>query len=306
MDTSEKLTLLQELLGYTQQELANYLKVSFPTVNSWLRRRSLPHPRTAKRIDQILINLTNDSDLSRPETARFEYIESSRKSLGNILEIITLNPDIQDAITLSFTYHTNSIEGSTLSEKETQAVLFNQATLPNKTLVEQMEAINHKAAWNFLLQHLQKSGLINIELMLKLHAILMNGIRDDAGFYRQHPVRILGAKTITANYIKVPQLMDELIKMVNQSDLPITYNIAKIHSKFEQIHPFSDGNGRVGRLLIQAMLIQANYPVAIIKQEKKQQYYDVLEHAQIKEDYEPLQDFLVTAMTFGIRLLNRT
>jgi Fic family protein len=306
MDITEKLKLLQDLLGYKQQELANYLGVSFPTVNSWLRKRSIPHSKTSERIDHILSKLTGNSSLQSAEATRLTYIESHRGKLGNILDILTSNPDIADAVTLSLTYNTNRIEGSTLSEKETQSILFNHATLPNKTLVEQMEAINHKAAWNFLIQYLQNSGLINIEIIVKLHSILMNGIRDDAGFFRQHPVRIVGAKTVTANYLKIPALMDELIAYINLTEATVIESISQTHSRFEQIHPFSDGNGRVGRLLMQAMLIKTNYPIAIIRQEKKQKYYDVLERAQTKEDFIPLQHFLVDAMTYGIRLLSRS
>lgn len=305
MNPSEKLSLIKDLLGYTQQELANHLKVSFVTVNSWLRGKSTPHPKTLERINHVLSSLIGDSSLMNDTQARLAYIESQRKIMGNILPIIVTNPDIADSITLALTYNTNRIEGSTLSEKETQAILFNHATLPNKTLVEQMEAINHKAAWIFLLSHLQAQIPLDINLILKLHSILMNGIHDDAGIYRQHPVRIVGAKTITANYVKVPFLMEDLISEINHKKIPIIEKVANVHSRFEQIHPFSDGNGRVGRLLMQAMLIRADYPVAIIRQEKKQMYYDVLELAQIKDDPMPLQTFIIDAMTYGVKLLTR-
>ena len=221
------------------------------------------------------------------------------------MEIIK-NLDIYDQFLLSFTYHTNKIEGSTLTENETKAILFDNIALPNKNIIEQLEVKNHQAAWQHLLNYLLKrSALIDEKLILKLHSILMNGIKSDAGFYRKNAVRIVGAYVPTANYQKVPQLMKKLVLNIKNSNKDIIIQAANIHSRFEQIHPFSDGNGRVGRLIMQAMLLKKNLPPAIAKQTKKRFYNNYLKKSQLEGDYLPLEDFICDALIEGFRILER-
>ena len=102
---------------------------------------------------------------------------------------------------------------------------------------------------------------------MKLHGILMNGVQPDAGEYRRHAVRILGVNLPTANYLKIPELTPQILSEANKRTRDTIALSAKIHSRFEQIHPFSDGNGRIGRLLMNAMLLKANFAPAIIRQE---------------------------------------
>jgi Fic family protein len=106
--------------------------------------------------------------------------------------------------------------------------------------------------------------------------------------------------------MSVPKLMPEVMARValkNEGTLALS---ASIHSRFEQIHPFSDGNGRVGRLLMNAMLISANFAPAIIRQEQKQLYYTYLYKAQTKNDHSQLEDFLCEDVMDGFKILERT
>ena len=132
----------------------------------------------------------------------------------------------------------------------------------------------------------------------------MNGIRDDAGFYRRHSVRIVGSNVATANYIKVPDLMSEIESLILSKKKDIISHVTEVHARFEKIHPFSDGNGRVGRLLMAAMLIKANLPPAIIKQETKQLYYTYLKKTQLEEDVTQLEDFICDATLNGFDLIS--
>ena len=219
---------------------------------------------------------------------------------------IVKNPDIYDEFLLSLTYHSNKIEGSTLTKDETKAIMFDNVALRNKNIVEQLEVKNHQTALQYLLKYLSSaSPRINEVFILKLHSILMNSIRSDAGFYRNHSVRIVGICVPTANYLKVPQLMKEIVKDINHKNNDKVAHIARIHSKFEQIHPFSDGNGRIGRLLAQAMLIKNNLPPAIIRQEKKHFYGNCLRKAQLNEDFIPLENFLCDSTMQGFKILER-
>ncbi len=202
------------------------------------------------------------------------------------------------------TYNTNRIEGSTLTEPQTAAILFDNVALPHKTLVEHLEVKNHQAAFQHLLGVVPER--INEELILKLHAMLMNGIQPDAGRYRRHGVRILGAYVPTANFLKVPILVKHLIQEMDGNPEDVLSRTSRFHSRFEQIHPFSDGNGRMGRLLIHAMLLREGYPPALISQKRKRRYLAALNRSQLKNDFLDLQAFLCDSILAGFSLLQRS
>jgi Fic family protein len=156
-----------------------------------------------------------------------------------------------------------------------------------------------------LFEYLRKSLSINEELILKLHSILMNSIRDDAGIYRRQGVRIVGANIPTANYLKVPELMADLARDIKHQESDLIHQCAQIHSRFEQIHPFSDGNGRIGRLLLCAMFLRGNLPPAVIRQEKKRIYMTYLQKAQQTGDTSLLEDFFCAEALAGFDILER-
>ena len=131
----------------------------------------------------------------------------------------------------------------------------------------------------------------------------MNGIRDDAGFYRRHGVRIVGSNVATANFLKVPELMEELFKEINRKQKDVIKHAALIHSKFEQIHPFSDGNGRIGRLMLVAMLLSNNLPPAVIEAKEKGKYLNYLRKSQLGGDFLPLEDLICDAILNGFKIM---
>jgi Fic family protein len=223
-----------------------------------------------------------------------------------VVEEILANPDIRNQFVLKLTYHSNSIEGSTLTESDTAAILFDNVALPDKSLSEQLEAKNHQTALNYLFDYISKDGVIGEAMVLKLHSILMNSVRPDAGLYRQHGVRITGVNLPTANYVRVPDLISEVMIKAVKKTKDIVAAFVSTHSRFEQIHPFSDGNGRVGRLLMNAMFLKANLAPAIIRQEQKQLYYTYLYKAQTKDDQSQLENFLCDATMDGFKILERT
>lgn len=307
MIISEKLKFIKSLSGLTQERLAQKFNVSFATLNSWINKKSTPHQKAQILIDELYKEYTGQKII--PDNvlqAKKQLIILKSKKYKNILKTIFDRPDIRDEFTLLLTYHTNSIEGSTLNENETGAILFHNKVFPNKTLVEQMEVKNHQAALQYLFQYLSLGkNKIDEDLIMRLHSILMNGIRDDAGFYRRHGVRIVGSNVSTSNYLKVPILMTELEKSINALHEDNIRQIAEIHSSFEKIHPFGDGNGRIGRLIISAMLIKENIPPAIIRQEKKQLYYTFLNKSQTQGDLSLLEDFLCDAIMEGFDIVER-
>lgn len=306
MTILQKLEVIQKTLGISQTRLAERFGVSFVALHGWRTGKYVPRPKMQILIEELYLEVTGQKIISA------QQLEEKKKSIAhisrshkNVLKEILDNPDIRDEFILKLTFHSNRIEGSTLSEPETASVLFDNIALPNKSLIEQLEAKNHQTALNVVFDHVQQGGFIDEVFVLKLHGILMNGIQPDAGFFRRHAVRIVGVNLPTANYLKVP----DLIRSVTEESIDVFTDPLKIvtafHSRFEQIHPFSDGNGRIGRLLITAMLLKANLAPAVIRQEFKRLYYIFLLKSQTTDDQSQLEDFFCDAVLNGFSILER-
>ena len=307
MNTRQKLEIIQRMLGLTQTKLAEKFGVSFAAFNSWWNGKSIPRSKMQDSIDELFLEVTGQKTIPPDQlTAKKQAIKQKSREHRSVINKILDNPDIRDQFILKLTYHSNSIEGSTLTESDTAAILFDNAALPNKSLTEQLEAKNPQTAVSYLFNHIAKKERGDEALVLKLHSILMNGVRPDAGVYRSHGVRITGVNLPTANYMSVPKLIPEVMARINEKAKDIVALSAGVHGKFEQIHPFGDGNGRVGRLLMNAMLLSANFAPAIIRQEQKQLYYTYLYKAQTKDDQSQLEDFLCEAIMDGLKILERT
>lgn len=306
MTVQEKLLIIRDISRLTQTELAAKIGVSFVAFNNWWTGKATPRKKQENAINSLYKEYTGQKEV--PENiliAKKELLVKKSKEFKNILHEIARHPDILDQFLLSLTYNSNKIEGSTLSEDETADILFRNRSIPNKSIIEQLEVRNHQAALQYLFTSLQKKESITEKLILKLHGILMNGIRDDAGLYRNHGVRIVGSNVPTANPLKVPGLMVQIVRDIHAKHADTLGHVAKIHARFEQIHPFSDGNGRVGRMILTAMLLQKNIAPANIKQEEKQIYYTCLRRAQLKNDTTQLEDFLCDAVSLGFGIMER-
>ncbi|MBI4396732.1 MAG: Fic family protein [Elusimicrobia bacterium] len=298
MTTQEQLQLLLKLSGLTQAELAARLGVTFAAFNRWVNGKAVPRPKARAAIDELYKEYSGEKQI--PATAleaKKGLVFQKRKAHRNVLKGILDNPDIRDQFYLSLTYNSNRIEGSTLSENETAAVLFHNAALPDKSLVEQLEAKNHQAALAYLFQYMADKKPLDEALILKLHGILMNAVRPDAGNYRHHGVRIMGTF--------VPTLVEKLVEDINRKTDDRIAHIADVHSRFEKIHPFSDGNGRIGRLLMHAMALKTDLSPVVVLQEKKRFYVTYLNKAQMKDDFSLLEDFLCDGLLEGYRIVER-
>ncbi len=307
MTIKDRLKIIQNLSGLTQEKLSKRLGVSFTTFNSWINGKSKPRRKAKENINKLYFAYTGQKDVPKdPLKAKKQIILKKAKKHRNILKEIVKNSDIYNQFLLSLTYHSNKIEGSTLTEDETMAIMFDNVSLPNKDIIEHLEVKNHQAALEYLLKYaLSVSFKIDEAFILRLHSILMNGIKSDAGSYRNHSVRIVGAYVPTANHLKVAKLMKEIVRDINRKNSDIIVHIANIHSRFEQIHPFSDGNGRIGRLLIHIMLFRNNLPPAVIEQKKKRFYNNYLRRSQIGQDFIPLENFLCDSVIAGFKILER-
>jgi len=304
MQISEKLKLIKQISGLTQESLAKELEVSFATLNSWINNKSIPHKKRQDKIDELYKQYTGEKIIPDTELiAKKTLLYKKSKRNKDIVKEILHREDVFNELVLQLTYNSNHIEGNTLTESDTEAILFRNANIKDKSLIEHLEAKNHQVAVKHLFKVSKKDLEINESLVKKLHSILMNGIRDDAGLYRSHNVRIVGSNVPTTNYLKVPDSMKRLIKEINQKTTDAISHTTRIHSEFEKIHPFSDGNGRIGRIIMIAMLLRKNLAPAIIDQKKKSFYYKYLQKSQLSNDFSLLEDFICDALFDAYKII---
>jgi len=202
---------------------------------------------------------------------------------------------LQKDFLIKNTYHSNAIEGNTLTIYETKAILEDGITVAGKSMREHLEAINHKEAILLTEELINTKEGISERHIKDLHAIILHGIDNQhAGIYRMSNVIISGASHTPPDYINVPDLMHELIEWYHQEhDLHPIEKATLLHSQFVNIHPFIDGNGRTARLLMNLELLRSGYLPIIIEQERRSDYYQVLDTAAVTQDYEPFISFVM-------------
>ncbi len=195
----------------------------------------------------------------------------------------TLVHNLEEWFKIELTYTSNAIEGNTLSRAETALIVDKGLTVEGKTLTEHLEAVNHAQALMYLstLKNLKKSDLTQHHL-LELHRLILQKIDDaNAGRYRSVSVRIAGSRAIMPTPMKVPHLMDEFMTWLTKAQGNELMIAADAHFRFVSIHPFTDGNGRTARLLMNLVLMQAGFPPAIIRKEDRKRYIDSIEAGQL-------------------------
>ena len=195
----------------------------------------------------------------------------------NILEFLKTNEKyLEDFITRS-TYHSNAIEGSTLTYAETYAILFNDnsITINNKEPREIYEAINHKKALEYLFAELNKETELNDKLVKNINQIINMNIKNSEG-YRRTGVLIRGSEEIPPRPEEVNNLMLYFFDDYKNSNEDLFYKLADFHIRFESIHPFEDGNGRTGRILINYELLKNDTAPIVIAKEQRSEYFEYL------------------------------
>lgn len=186
---------------------------------------------------------------------------------------------LKEDFAIEWTYNSNSIEGNTLSLRETRVVLQDGLTIGGKSLREHFETHNHHKAIAWLEELVKPNHKLLSKDILHLHALVMQSIDDEfKGRYRNGRVRITGANFIPPNPLKIAELIDELVQWVNQNpqNLDPIGLAAVFHHRFVWIHPFFDGNGRTARLAMNIILLSKGYPPAIILKVDRAKYYESL------------------------------
>jgi Fic family protein len=201
---------------------------------------------------------------------------------------------LEEQLMIEWIYNSNAIEGSTLTLRETQFILETGLTVGGKSLREHFEVINHREAIQFveaLVEHQEPFTPLQVRQIYQL--VLKNIDDENAGQYRQVPVRIAGASYQPPEAWEVPRLMlewgDWLNSVAQQEESVVRAALA--HHRLAAIHPFIDGNGRTARLLMNLLLMRDGYPPTIILKTNRQQYYRVLALADRGKE-RPLVNFV--------------
>lgn len=194
---------------------------------------------------------------------------------------------------VDLTYNSNAIEGNTLTITETKVILEDGITIgKGKTLKEHLEVINHKEAIDYVEDIVNRNIDIDQNVIKDLHYIILKSINNEnAGRYRSVNVLISGSNHRPPEHFLVSQEMEDLIKWYdeNKNKLHPIVLAAEFHHKFTFIHPFIDGNGRCGRLLMNLILMRNGYPITVIRMEERNEYMSALEKASVEND---LEDFI--------------
>lgn len=192
--------------------------------------------------------------------------------------------NLDEWFNVELTYTSNAIEGNTLTRAETALVVEKGITVQGKSLREHLEATNHIEALQYIKTLINKKRQdISKDEILKIHFLILKKIEEESGGrYRTVSARITGSTTILPNPIKISDLMDDFFRWLKNKNTDHIIKIAAdVHFKLVSIHPFSDGNGRTSRLLMNLLLMQEGYPPAIIRKEEKLSYINSLEKAQM-------------------------
>jgi Fic family protein len=218
------------------------------------------------------------------ETRLFDRINGKKASLDALRPLSgSVVAKLRETLDVEWTYNSNAIEGNTLTLRETFIVLEHGVTIGGKSLREHFEVINHRDAIAFVEALVQDDTPITPTVIRQMHALVLAKIDDDeAGKFRTTQVRIGGARHTPADPLDVPREIRALCDWIRSDSALALHTVeraALAHHRFEAIHPFADGNGRTGRLLMNLLLLRDGFPPAVIKHVDRKKYYRALAEA---------------------------
>ncbi len=238
--------------------------------------KSALDPRLVARLDQKKALLDQYRPLPKGVLAQ----------LGQVLRVIA-------------TFNSNAIEGNTLSLHETKLVIEEGLTIGGHNLREHLEATNHAEAFERLYKLVDASEPVSVETILELHALVLDKISETAGRFRTRYVHITGALLEPPPPKQLGALMTDWVNWVNSAENRQKYHpvvrAAIAHHGFEAVHPFEDGNGRTGRLLLNFLLLRDGYTLALIRKDWRGNYIAALRNGDTG-NYRPLANLVGRAV----------
>lgn len=231
------------------------------------------------------------ADAVKPTDGRLRSTESLLERIDRKkAELDTMRPltagevaRLTEEFTVEYTYNSNAIEGNTLTLRETDMVL-RGLTIDQKPLKDHMEAVGHKEAFDYVRELVQEKAPISERVIQQIHYLVLADKKDDRGVYRRVPVRIMGAQHEPVQPYLIRPMMEQLLADFAASQEHIVTKLARFHIEFEGIHPFIDGNGRTGRLLVNLELMKAGFPPIDIKFADRMAYYDAFDAYHVRHN----------------------
>lgn len=212
---------------------------------------------------------------------------------------------LKDYYRIGLTYTSNAIEGNTLTESETKVIIEDGLTIGGKPLREHFEVVGHAKAYDHIYSLLNKN--ISEEDVLYLHRLFFLQIDiENAGRYRLQNVIITGTDFLPPDYNDIPNLMTRHINNLNRipgENHPLEW-ASDLHAEFESIHPFIDGNGRIGRLLLSILTMKYGYAPVIIPPVRRAEYIIALQKAN-KGELIKLRTFIFSVLHEEMKSLKR-
>ncbi|MBU9738168.1 Fic family protein [Lachnospiraceae bacterium ASD3451] len=236
------------------------------------------------------------AEAKKPEDGRYKAVESLLDIIDRKkIELDSRRPltegemeRLTEEFVVEYTYNSNAIEGNTLTLRETDLVL-RGLTIDRKPLKDHMEAVGHKEAFDFVLDLVKEQVPLSESIIKQIHYLVLADKKDDRGVYRRIPVKIMGAKHEPLQPYLIQPKMEQLLESYSNSTEHIIRRLARFHIEFEGIHPFIDGNGRTGRLLVNLELMKAGYPPIDIKFTDRISYYNAFDEYHVKHNLEAME-----------------
>ncbi len=230
-------------------------------------------------------------DARKPEDGRYKTAENlltviDKKKLALDSKRPLTEGEVErltEEFVVEYTYNSNAIEGNTLTLRETDMVL-RGLTIAQKPLKDHMEAVGHKEAFDFLRELVKEQVILSESIIKQIHYLVLEDKKDDRGIYRRVPIRIMGAQHESVQPYLIQPKMKRLLEDYRNSTEHIIPRLARFHIEFKGIHPFIDGNGRTGRLLVNLELMKAGFPPIDIKFTDRIAYYNAFDEYYIKHN----------------------
>ncbi len=294
-DDLEKLRLVLGATKVSRSELARRLEVTYKTVYRWLEKGIKPHPAQSRDIDELF---KEHVDLR-------SVLAGLRKKFGDPIRRLRQDAPLREAFFVQMTYHSNAIEGSRMTIRETERVLAGKM-VKGKELFEIFEATNHKNALEFLMEQVRPGFRIGENFVLKLHELVMANFKNKLpGRYRTGQVNLTNSDKALPSFQEVPLKMKKLLRGINAYGKDPIGKIALDHYEFEAIHPFFDGNGRVGRLIVLTQLLSQGFAPSLIKIDDRFSYYMALSKGDLG-DFRSIVQMTAMSVLRGYELLAKS